>query len=312
MKIDYFKIIQDSAKFTWKYKILWIFGFLLAWFNGGGGSSTSSNYSDISDDTQISERIRKIAEKAEEVFSSPNIWLFIIVILVLLMTLILISWYLQRISKISIIKSVDLDRFGKQSYIRFFTLWKKSNSYILRFLALDLYKLYLIIPFIFLFILSSLAISFFKWVSIIMFILVIFVLVLVSVVVRIFWGVAERLIILNDINARESLKMSWSVLRKHYKEYFLAWLTLLFPSCIFSSFISILLLISVLPLAFIFIASSSPQNFSPLGILFAGCSCILLTIFLSFFEAPFQVFKVTYWTKFLMELKDKSFGNPIS
>lgn len=312
MKVDYFQIIQDSAKFTWKYKILWVFGFLLALFNGSGSSSSSSNYSNAGEGTQMPETVRKIGDEIEEFFSSPYIWLYIIAGIIIFLTLIVISWYIGRISKTAIIKAVDFDKDKKETEINLKDLFKSSNKFILKLLTLDFYGFLLGVPVLILIVLSFVAVGFFKWFGMIIVCPSIMVIFLGFIAVSAIWNIAERLIILEDMGAKGSLTMAWNVLKQYYKQYILAWLTSIIPGCLFSMVSGILTILSVLPIAVIFLASLILSDFSVIGFMLAGCGCCTVSIFLKVLEAPFQVFKVTYWTKFLMELKDKSFGNPIS
>ena len=44
--MDYFKKVEESIKFAWKYKTLWLFGFLISLFGSEGVSNqynTNSN-----------------------------------------------------------------------------------------------------------------------------------------------------------------------------------------------------------------------------------------------------------------------------
>jgi len=308
MKIDYFKILQDSAKFTWKYKILWIFGFLLAMFNGSGGSSSSNSYSDIGDSTQVPDSVKQIGDKIEEFFSSPYIWLYVIAGVFILLAIIVVSWYLSRISKTAIIKAVELDKGRKEKEIKFKSLFKTSNKYILKLLTLDFYGFLIGVPVLLLIVLSFLAVGFFKWFGMVIVCPSIIVIFLGFVAAGAIWNVAERLIILEDMGAKGSLVMAWNVLKRYYKQYMLAWLTSIIPGCLFSMVSGFLAVITLIPVAVIFIASLVSTSFTVIGLILSGCSCCAVSIFLKALEAPFQVFKVTYWTKFLMKLKDMSFG----
>jgi len=307
VKIDYFKIVQDSANFTWKYKILWIFGFLLAFTSGGGGNS-SSEYSDVQEDPQISEKLGNFTDKFQSFLESPYFLTVFFGGIFLILILTLLFWYINKMSKAALIKSVDFDKEGKESDINLKNLLKVTRSYMMRLFSLDLYSFLLYFPAVILIIISFFSVGFLKWFSVIVIFPSIILILTSFIAISALKNIAERLIVLDDLQAKQGLKMAWNVARKYFKEYILAWLASLVPGCAFYIVNMTITFVTMIPIVLLFFASITSNDFTNVGMILSGCGCCAISLLLTAVEAPFQVFKVSYWTKFLIELKDISFG----
>lgn len=312
MKIDYFKLLREAAKFSWKYKVLWIFGFILALFSGSVNLNMSSNGSDsgTSRTTAYDESLEKIGKAIIDFYESPCFWPAIICGAVFILLYIAVSWYLTRVSKVALIKAVEYDKEGKGKEIRFGNLWKETHTFLPWFLVFDLIWfgitwliiIVFIVPLVLVYILGSgSAVS-------MLFCCLIIPITAVAVVFMIVSGVlketAIRLMVLERLNALESLKKSYDLVKRKsiFWKYVLAWLVALLPGCLFFLVILGLVLVTIFPLLIVVMALFVNVDTMWLGLGIGAGGFCLIFLGATLLQAPYKVFTETYWTKFMMLL----------
>lgn len=304
MQIDYIELLKDSAKFSWKYKVLWVFGFILTILSGG--SSGSNNYgssnSDFSEQSSSTDAIDKITNSIKDFVRSPYFWISLVIVIIVFLLFTVVFWYLARVSKIALINSVKYDQEGKSNKIRLSTLWKSSHPYLLRFLKYDLVWFVLGLPL--LIIIAAMVIPIFVIgpVGFISWCLTIPVLIILAVLSSAVKQTGEYLLIFENLQVIESIKQSWTLFKDNFAKYILAWATLLLPGCGLLIITGIFSAFTFVPL----VLFSTMLIFNPdtawIGIGIGGCGGIILSLLLAAVQSPFTVLKQTYWTKFMMLL----------
>lgn len=299
MKIDYFKMIRESAEFSWKYKRLWLFGFLLALTSGGSSSSSNINLpTDIRVDEGAPE-IESLRDRIENIVSSPAFWLVVGIIVLISIVLIVVFWYLSRVAKVSLMRSVLYDENNETSKIRISSLWKKSHSFMLQYFKYDLAWLVLTLPFILVVGVFLLPMVIFGPVGILLFCCL--GLPVVIVLLIIYGGVkmsGERYLILEGSSVSESIVKGWQLFRNNLGKIIVGWLVMLLPGFVFGMVFIMVSMILFLPLLGIIMAFfAGEQVILAIGIS-AVCGMGILLI-LKLIEAPYRVFTETYWTKVL-------------
>lgn len=303
MQIDYIELLKDSAKFSWKYKVLWVFGFILALLSGSSsGSNYNSSSTDFSEQSASTDAIDRIGDSIIEFVQSPYFWISLVVVIIAFLLFTVVSWYLRRVSKIALINSVKYDQAGRSNEIRLSALWKGSHPYLLRFLKYDLVWFVLGLPLTIIIAVMVIPVFVIGPVGFISWCLMLPLLIILAVLSNAIKQTGERLLILESLQIIESIKQSWALFKDNFSKYVLAWLVLLLPGCGFSIITGILSIFTFVPLVLL----STVLIFNPgtawIGMGIGGCGCVILSLLLAAVQSPFTVFKQTYWTKFIMLL----------
>lgn len=306
MEIDYFKLIRESLKFTWKYKILWVFGFILALFSGGGGSggggSSSSSESESASSGTTNDAFDQIGKTMDKFLHSPYFWIMIIAIILIGLLILVVTWYCTRISKAALINAVRFDSIDRSEDIKLKKLWKSSSQFIKKFLIFDSLWFLINIPVILIFsipILLGIIVSpvFFFILCIIVPVFIVF--IILSSAMK---TIGERLLVLEGDSPLDCIKRSWKILRSNLGKYILAWLVFLLPGCAFGLINLFLSFVALVPLILAVLPFFLSESTYIIGIGVGICGLCFYGIILSLIRAPFIVFENTYWTKFLMIL----------
>jgi len=316
-RIDYFKLLRESLEFAWKYKILWVFGFLIALFSGGGsgGSSGNANFSGSSNTSSKTyykgeSYFADIIEKLDNFIHSPYFWITLIAVIILILIMIVASWYFTRVSKIALINSVKCDLLGQEKNIKLSYLWKSSHKYLLKMLYFDLAMIVFLLPLILLNIITVLSFILFPCLGIAFFCLSMPVFFISILLISVIKNIGEKIIILENKSLIDSIKSAFLILKDNLKEFLLAWLTMLLPGCGFSIITGIISIFLILPLGMGLLLLFISPNLLLIGLGLSACFCILLVLIIAAIKAPFNVFSYAYWTKLLIlikgdELKDE-------
>jgi hypothetical protein len=145
MSINYSSIFSKAWTITWKYKILWIFGFLAMLGGGGSGFNGSTNYraSNTIGPAQVDQSNLPPAWKSffDQLFQvNLNTWITIIVgVVCCLFLLFVILWVLSVLGRGGLIGGiVKADAAGG---ISFREAWGMSRRYFWRLLVLRLLRI---------------------------------------------------------------------------------------------------------------------------------------------------------------------------
>lgn len=303
-KVNYLQLLKDSIRFTWKYKILWIFGFILALFSGsGGGGSSGNSSSDIS-----SEKLDSFQNQVTDFVHSSSFWIIVAIAVIFLLVLTVLIWYLTSVAKISLINAVRHDNEGQGSKIKFGLLWSSSHKYLFKVLFFDLVWLFISIPILIITVVSIIGSIWGLGPGGLLVICCLLapVLIVWGIFVGALKAIGIRLLVLRKFGIIEAIKQSWKTLKLNIGKFIVAFLVSLLPLFILGIIVFILALLTIVPAAVLFIASLA---FVPAGlIMFILVFIVIVFLFVilaACIEAPFKVLGETYWTKFVMLLFGK-------
>jgi len=280
--IDPVKILKRSWHILWSYRALWVFGLLLAIAAGGTSGGSNSNYRYNNRSGQNSQATPQSMQQAfkdaqrelhdffingvpSEHITGKDITAFfwIVGIFVLVMVLIGIVVAVARyVSETAIIRMVDeYEASGNQMTIRqgFRIGWSRTAwrlfliNLIVNLPAIALLLVLLIAGVIMYFTVVNGTPNFaaFSVVStIVLAFITIFVVVSLSVILRLLRNFFWRISVLEDADVRESFKRGWALVRENWKNVGLMWLVMIGLGIVWSIAFVLLAVIS-LPVVFI-------------------------------------------------------------
>lgn len=312
MKIDYFKTIREAFSFMWKYKVLWVFGFIIALFSGGSSSSNvdTNSYSESTyENTQIGEEMQRFGESVVEFMSTSTFWIIIGVLVLLGIAFSFLVWYLKNTSEIALLRGLVLDRKGQEKKIKLWYLWKDAREYLLSILLLDMTFVLVNIPFVLMMV--SLVLIAMGMSSPIIFMSICCIVPVLTIVV-LFEAIARtvgiKLMVLRNYSFLESMKEGVRLFFKYFGDLFIGWLVALLPGCGFSIVMGGLALITVLPLLFVVAGIVFGMESILVGLGLGICGMCLLGTLFAAVQAPYIVFQRTYWNKIFMNVFEREFG----
>jgi len=306
MKIDFTDLIKKSFDFTLKYKMLWVFGFIIAFFQSfsnlslntdRGGTSSGISRGDFGPYQPIVERFNELA-------SSP---IFIVAIIVIGIVILLLGWYLTRVSTISISRSVKHDLNGEFDLIKFGKLWNESHTVILKVILFDflwfLFGFVLTIALILPFILLVFVIGPFAIILLCCgFLFFVPALIILSIINRI----SIVLLVNYNYSILDSVWESWRLLKNDLGSiviYFFVTILLAIPFVLIGLFfVFVLALVTLLPVFLIAANISNPT----IGIITILFTAILFGSLFAAVTSPFITFFQVLETKFVHALEDKN------
>jgi len=275
--MDPVKILKRSWYILWSYRALWVFGLILAMAAGGSSSSSNSNYRYNDHGGQNSQMTPQSMQQAfkdaqrelhnfitngvpSEHISGKDMTTFfwIIGIFVLVMVLVGIVVAIARyVSETAVIRMVDeYEASGDQMTVRqgFRIGWSRTSwrlfliNLIVSLPAIALALLLLIAGIILYFTLSNGSANFaaFSVVStIVLAFITIFVVIILSVVLRLLRNFFWRVSVLEDADVRESFKRGWAMVRENWKNVGLMWLVMIGLGIVWAVASVILFVISI-------------------------------------------------------------------
>lgn len=324
--IDYFELLREAFDFTIKHKILWFFGFVAVLFPGSGSGSIpkmmekfsptpqrdlstgttwypSSEMSSPYSQNPAINSMRNFIESPAFLSVAVLVVLFIIIVMIL-------SWYLTNVCKVSLVKSVIYDAAGKSSKINIKELWRESHEFLLRILGYNLIMIGLSSPLFFVMIVVSIFTGVFGMIcSCCVWIPLMLVWAVVFGAMSMF---GSRLIVVEDMGAVEALSASWTMFKENFRKYILALLVLMLPGIVVGVVFAIvgaassLLLLPCIRLMQLLIDQSMTVVAVFVGLLWTfGISVVIAAL-----QSPWFVFAESYWTKFFLKISsDRSFKN---
>lgn len=357
--MDPIKILKRAWKILWSYKALWVFGLILALTTSGsglrfsgshGGSSgdrTSSNSSggEVSPSQSLREGIQEMRdfwnkdmpEMLHVQVPQDEVRALVVIGIIFLVFLILtgvVMTFARYVAETAVIRMVDeYEATGNKPGVRqgFRFGWSRTSW------RLFLINLLVNLP-IFLIVLLMLAVGVGMFLLITQdspvltitsvvagigfFFLSIFVLIILSVVIRLLVEFFWRACTLEQVGVREAIRQGWSMVRKNLGSVALMWLVLFGVGLLWMIFmvIAFFILLPVLALTIVLgvVVSALP------GLLFAGISSLFLSGYLPwivgvlaglplfllvgfspliFLGSLERVFTSTVWTLVYRELK---------
>jgi len=263
INMNHKEILARSWKLLWSYRVLWVFGFILAlttssfpdqMFNGNGSGGSSSQSEDFSlesgDDFQeeFSDFIEEMVEAgdafAAETFNFTGDWVQAILTIAivagcLILLMIILSVILRYVSETALVKLVDENESSgeKHGVRQGFRMGFSRHAWNM-FLANLVITLPIIIAFILLF---GFAIApFFLWLTdnttiaiigtvagIGLFFLVVFLAILVAAALSLLKRFVFRVVVLEDLGPVEAIGRGYQIVRENFKDIILMWLIMI-------------------------------------------------------------------------------------
>lgn len=297
--MDYIGKLTEAFNFTWRYKKLWVLGFLLALF--GGGNLFFNNYGSISDNFNSGDRTN-FTERVGNDISGVEL-LFLLLASLILLIILVIGWYLMSRAKAGLVLSVKDDANGDEPTLG--RAWGQGGKYVWRYILMDIMVLAInmlvAVPLVLLSAGFSALGSFFS----LIFFFLLCLLVPLGLLYVAFWAIiyttAQRVIVLEDLGAWAALKRGFYLARTKLGNFILGFLVFILPTCAWQFFSCAILIIPMMLIFVVFIAAAATGSV----VVLAAVGVPLLIIFIlitALVNAPFSTFGYTYWTKLIMEM----------
>jgi hypothetical protein len=225
MSVNYSNILSKAWNITWKYKVLWFFGFLTAlggagWGNSGGGGSSNFNFNSNSNSSSRSGNFQggDVPREWQSAYNQLtaidiNTWISIAVGVVCILLLLGVAfWLLSIVGRGGLIGGiVAADTNGK---VAFREAWETGTK---NFWRLFLIRLLGIAVSILIFILSLIFILPGLVFGILTcgfgFILMFIVSIILGVAVNVWFAYMDYAVVVEKIGVGEAIGRAWSVMR---------------------------------------------------------------------------------------------------
>ncbi len=304
MQIDFLEIIKDSWRFTWKYKVLWFFGFIISFLGLLSNlSDTDSNSLSRASRSQSPSLPPEITETFTNLANNPAFPVIIIGLLTVFVILVVLFWYLGSMSQIALIRAVKFENYGMPERINIKSLWSDAHTrlwallrmqFVIIFISIAL-MIVIFIPLMLLtFLLGPLAIF-------LVCILLLFAIPL-AFYLSIYLGTVARLVIYYELGVRESFNEAWYLIKRELIPFSLSGLVVILTVIPYAIIYLIIFFIVLVPLVLGLFALSSILSL-PVFIATVIVSVLLALIIISVLIAPFEVYFNVYWTKFVNKFK---------
>nr|MBC7244350.1 hypothetical protein [Chloroflexota bacterium] len=297
--MEYVKILKRAVEITWRHKALWLFGFLLAFFSGGGGGNIGRG---------IEYRVRSGEQLPLELALGM---VFFVIILVL--TLVVIGIVLTNISRGALIGMVREIEGTEHTCIS--DGWRIGWSRFLPLIGIDLVTgiplLFAAIALIILG-LSPLALLLFQrrvltalgiLLTVLLMLFVIGLLIVAGALVGLWLDFAYRQCVLESKGVLDSLRAAYRIVRQNLRQVGLLWLLLfgidLLVGMIMVPLSLIVMGMAVAPAGLLYAATESLSMAILMGILITTPA----VLFLTFLGGIYQVFRSATWTIAYLKLR---------
>ncbi len=307
-KPDYFQILSDAVSFTWNHKILWVFGFIMAFFSGGGGNmlNRSINNNNSSPDPEFirdianqnagydynfgpnqyqSERVsREFARMFRRTISQPEFWIRFIIVSAIILLVLAVVWYLVAVSRVALTRAVLLKKNGKPEDIKLGKLWGGAHSYLKDVLVQDI-----------LIFLGALPVSLVLVVGTALGSQICFPICCVSLPILIAWVIfinvfkitSLRILVIEDKTSVEAIQQAFKTMKENLAELSITWLitaAVNFVLFIVNVVIALVAMAAIMiPLIMVFVgmaegmsSSTSEVSFGPSAMVFAGIPAFIM------------------------------------
>lgn len=301
--MDFFQKISDSLKFTFKYKSLWVLGFVLSLFGVGTRLNFSLNTTGTDKGT-LNDFLATYNTSFSQVRDALNnsTGLLLIAVLAVISVLIgILVWYISATARASLVKAVMHHK--QKEEVSLTREWAEGTHFAMRLIGLDilvaLTTLVILLPAILLLIISA-ALPVLLCITIPLFVVY---LIVIAIGVALTQTGAERYLVIKDAGIIASLKTGAHLAQKHLADYIIGFLVSLLPGCLWTIVLFVVALILLVPGAIISAAAfqSHPWIFigtTAIGAMLAGLITALI-------NSPYVVFTNAYWTEIVMEFISK-------
>jgi len=277
--LDPVKILKRSWHILWSYRALWVFGLILALAAGGSASSQGSNNSNRYEQSQgqsqqltphdVQQGMREFKQEMNRIFEQGipeahitghalTTFLWVIGAFVLVMIIVGIGMAIARyVSETAVIRMVDeYETTGNQLTVRqgFRIGWSRTAwRLFLINLIVDLPAIALVLVLLF----AGIGV-YFAWVNgtanfaafstvaiIVLAFITIFVVVILSIVLRLLRNFFWRISVLEDAGVRESFRRGFAFVLENWKSVGLMWLVMIGLGIVWAIASIILVIISI-------------------------------------------------------------------
>jgi hypothetical protein len=309
MKLDFAKILTRSWQIIWKHKVLWVFGVLAGFANGGSsgnsGNSNRSNYNSNGNTTpftdgQFDQWGGQIKEFVQEYM------LIIIAICLVIVILSFVLYALGMMGRIGIIQGVHKVERGAES-LAFGELWSESMPYFWRFFGLNfligLAFTVLLLPLILLGVLTG-GIGFAC------------VLPLICLLIPIGWAVslileqAQVAIVVENLSMVDGFKRGWEICKPNVGGVIVMALILGVASFIIGIVIALPIILAVVPLL-ISMPTLEEASSIPVNVWITLVCCALYFPVLLILSGILTAYTKTAWTLTYLQLTKPVENTPI-
>jgi hypothetical protein len=255
--MDYGKILTKAWQIIWKYKILWLFGFLSNCGRNAGGSSTANsgnpnvNFSFSGGSGNLPAGIERFFNNLEYFFQQHSeqfaFWFVILLIVILLLTA--LTFFVRVYGQVGLVRGILKADGEAPASLSFNEIhdevgpfyWRLAGFHLLLFFASLVLVLILILPLILLTIVT---------VGIAM----ICIIPLICLAIPVWWAlwiIIQQAIIamlVDDLDIGTALRRGWDVVRTHPAEYLVMGLILLIGGGILGLIFSLPQIFAIAPL----------------------------------------------------------------
>jgi hypothetical protein len=308
MKLDFAKVLTRSWQIIWKHKVLWIFGVLAGFANGGSSGNSGNNrssYNSNGDTPPFSNgQLDQWNEQARE-FTQQYL-LIIIAICLVIVILSLVFYALGMMGRIGIIKGVQKVESGAEA-LAFGELWSESMPYFWRFFGLNfLFGLafaIIIIPLVLVGVLTA-GVGF------------VCILPIICLLIPIGWAVslileqAQVAIVLENLSMIDAFKRGWEVAKPNVGGIIVMALILGVASFIIGIVIALPIIIAVVPLL-ISIPTLEEASSVPVSVWVTLACCTLYFPILLLLNGILTAYTKTAWALTYLQLTKPVENTPI-
>ena len=287
--MDYGEVLSRAWKIIWRNKVLWIFGIMASFGEGGGGGNGGSNYSTNSGQTSFNVLPPGWADFFSNVarfFENIQWWGWVIMVAGIFILMVFAA-ALATIGEAGLVRGTKLTEDTAEK-LRFGPLFSESKHYfwrifLLKFLAgvvIFILVILLLLPFIVFVIATEVDIAV-LWVFIAMFFLLLCCLIVpISWVLSIIIRQSINAIVVEDVGIFAGLKRGWLVCRRHPGPNLVMALILGIGAGIVNLVISIPAMLAFLPILFHLISGNLEGLTSAAVISLVLCCAYLPVLYL--------------------------------
>lgn len=313
MKLDYFEIIRRAWEITWKYKFLWLFGFIIALAAGGSNVGNNLNYSmNGADSSTLGTNIGNFADA----------YLVLVLFIVAVFGLFgFIVWILSIISTGGLVGSAAKIERGEPTSLNdgFKTgaknFWRILGLNIIVGLIILVLVLAVIVPLIAVIVVIASAgdqgggmlagmICF-----ILIAVVALFAVALVAMVLSVVSIYAIRYIVLEGGGVFESFSNGWRLLKREFAATAIVFLLVWIISALAGLVFAVPGLIIGVPVFLALLAGITTQNIGVVGLAFVGFT--LLSLFMAFLNGILEAYRSVVWTLAFMKIGNRGKAEPV-
>lgn len=313
--MDYWKLVSDAFKITWRHKYLWLLGILAALTEGNSLSSFNYSLPSFRDkpdsgkpffesvQTAVVKGVSNNISDGISFLNSPILWTVLILFFLVLFLIIIFFSLSARAGMVKSVSEIEKGKesgFGKGLRQGISIFWRIFGLELVVVLMVLLALLITALPAIILAVLSQIALLI-LWI-----ILLILPLIIFFIYLSLLEGYAVRILTVEGKGVFESLGLSHQFIKGNFKNVLVVWLIAIILGLAISLgylLVLVLLLLPLLALGFLIYLVASWLGVVIYALFFG----FILLIFLMFLRGVLSAFTSAYWT--LSYLRIKTLGN---